>query len=78
VVTNADADTVSVLLGKADATFAADVRRTDYAFGSYIRSGALGDLNGDGKTDLWQREPTGRTGSQGVATSRPGGCRIQT
>jgi hypothetical protein len=49
VAANFGSDTVSVLLGKGDGTFAAKV---DYATGSHPNSLAVGDLDGDGKLDL--------------------------
>ncbi len=42
-------NTVSVLLGKGDGTFAPQVT---YAVGSIPRNVAVGDFNGDGKLDL--------------------------
>jgi hypothetical protein len=47
--TNSPAHTVSVLLGKPDGTFAANV---DYAAGGQPASVAVGDFNGDGKLDI--------------------------
>jgi hypothetical protein len=46
---SAPADTVSVLLGKGDGTFAAHV---DYAVGGPPQSVVVGDFNGDGKLDI--------------------------
>ena len=48
-VTNSGANTVSVLLGKADGTFGA---QTTYAVGSGPTAVAIGDFNGDGHPDL--------------------------
>jgi hypothetical protein len=42
-------DTVSVLLGKGDGTFADEV---DYTTADYPRTAVLGDLNGDGWVDI--------------------------
>src|SRR5262249_8397198 len=49
VTVNRDTNTVSVLLGNGDATFA---DRTDYGVGSSPDAVALADLNGDGRPDL--------------------------
>jgi hypothetical protein len=49
VVANSADNTVSVLLGKGNGTFAAKV---DYATGQAPSSLAIADLNGDGKLDL--------------------------
>ncbi|MEI6727096.1 MAG: VCBS repeat-containing protein, partial [Actinomycetes bacterium] len=49
VAANEDDDTVSVLFGHGDGTFAA---KTDFATGINPRSVAVGDFNGDGKPDL--------------------------
>src|SRR5208282_1730536 len=46
---NDTANTVSVLLGKGDGTFATHV---DYAVGSAPSGIAVGDFNGDGKLDI--------------------------
>ncbi len=46
---NDTANTVSVLLGKGDGTFAAHV---DYAVGAAPSGIAVGDFNGDGKLDI--------------------------
>src|SRR5207302_2677704 len=48
-VANETSNTVSVLLGNGDGTFAA---RQDFATGSEPLSLALADVNGDGKPDL--------------------------
>ena len=47
--TNSQSNTVSVLLGKADGTFAPAV---DYAVAASPTSVAVGDFNGDGKLDI--------------------------
>jgi hypothetical protein len=49
VVANYDADTVSVLLGKGDGSFAAAV---DYPVGVHPHGVAVGNFNGDGKPDV--------------------------
>src|SRR5262249_42072387 len=46
---NAEANTISVLLGNGDGSLQAQVT---YATGSFPSSVAIGDLNGDGKPDL--------------------------
>ena len=48
-VANSGSDTVSILLGNGDGTFAAAL---NYGVGSFPRSVALGDINGDGKLDV--------------------------
>jgi len=49
VTANRYRNTVSVLLGKGDGTFAAQM---DYSPGEGPEEVALGDLNGDGKLDI--------------------------
>jgi hypothetical protein len=49
VTANPGSDTVSVLLGNGDGSFAPKI---DYALGMYPRSVAVGDFNGDGLPDL--------------------------
>jgi len=49
VVTNSADNTVSVLLGKVDGTFASPVK---YPTGIYPASVAIGDFNGDGNLDF--------------------------
>ena len=58
VAVNSTDNTVSVLLGKGDGTFAAHV---DYATGKGPSSVALADLNGDGKLDLVVTNSTDNT-----------------
>jgi hypothetical protein len=48
-ITNATSNTISVLLGKGDGTFAAKV---DYATGITPQGVAVGDFNGDGHLDI--------------------------
>ena len=48
-VANYDSNSITILLGKPDGTFASGV---DYAVGQGPRPLAAGDLNGDGNTDL--------------------------
>ena len=48
-VANETSNTVSVLLGNGNGTFAAKV---DYATGGYPNAVAVGDFNGDNKPDL--------------------------
>ena len=48
-VANATGSTVSILLGKGDGSFGAQV---DYATGSTPKGIVVGDFNGDGKLDL--------------------------
>jgi hypothetical protein len=50
VVANAVSNTVSVLLGKGDGTFAAAIDLP--AGGRGVHSAEVGDFNGDGKLDL--------------------------
>ena len=67
-VANQGSNTVSVLLGNGDGTFAAKV---DYATGSIAASVAVGDFNLDGKPDLARRhEPRFEHGERAVGQWR--------